>query len=557
MAEAKQTNIDPATLAAVLDALNKGGGTGAISAPQGQENIVIKNDKFDPSQPVSPTNSPIISVASPNAAPKSSTAQPVHFGSDATGYWIVDATAPNGVKMVVPPKTPNADEEMNKALERINRQQEMDEKQANQAAGRGYQSNADYQKMANDAAATGLRADELKNKIREFDLTQGETKRQFDLKQAASDKKAADDLLTAQAGRGLTTAQTSQIQQGVEKTAALLPGELLQQGATLEGTRATTEGTQASTAQTKQSTQIAGAPTVQTPQTGMYTWSRDPKTGVISQTGINPEYVPKTQAEIAARVGQINSVAEAKGREVQGKVGQTINGKLYTADDALNEFNGWYDSNVAPQTGALQAAQQAAQFEQAKQQADMQRQAYNVALGAGTNATNAFTAMQTGRVGPGFEAASAAASKGDFAGLANVPGATSYQAEDITKTAPQAVMDALKYISPTAAAATGSPMPNYQTIDIPGQLNRTKYMQGGTPTALPAPVAAGGGAPAGQTYDWNALFGRVGGGSDLSNPQVGSDVQAQRIQAQVPNQGLWQPQASGMFNIVPDYVYGG
>jgi hypothetical protein len=104
MAEAKQTSLDPGTLDLIRSALASGG-TGAISAPQGQENIVIKNDKFDPQQPISEANSPIITVASPNAAPKPSTAAPTHFGSDTTGYWVVDPTAPNGVRMVVPPQT--------------------------------------------------------------------------------------------------------------------------------------------------------------------------------------------------------------------------------------------------------------------------------------------------------------------------------------------------------------------------------------------------------------------------------------------------------------------
>lgn len=538
MAEAKQTSIDlndPA-VQKILAAMSSGGGTGAISAPQGQENIVIKNDKFDPSQPISDTNQPIISVKSPNAAPKATTTTPI--GSADIGYWLVDPTTKT-VTNVVPPKTPNADEEMKKALDRMDRQQEMTEKQANDVAGRGYMTNAEYATMASKYAGDKLGQDKLAEDIRQFNATQSESRRQFDLKQAASDKKAADDLLTSAANRGLTGAQaaktgveTAGLQQGIEKTAAMLPGELKQQAATLGGTEATTAGTQAATQRTLQQIQQGNAPTVQTPQTGMYTWTRNPNTGEVTQTGINPEFMPKTQAEIAARVGQINNYADAKSKEVQNKVGSIVNGKQYTADDALKEFNSWYDSNVAPQTGALQAAQQAAAFQQAKDEAAMRTSAYNSALGAGTQAINAFAGMQNGRVGPGFEAASQAASSGDFKALGNVPNATTYQAPDLTQTANDAVMNALKYISPTAAQATGTPLPNFQSIDITGNLDRLKYMPGGQPQPLPAaaaPVTAGGGGtgtavvpPAGQTYDWASLFGRLN-----------QDVADQRVQAQV------------------------
>jgi hypothetical protein len=551
MAEAKQTSLDPGTLDLIRSALASGG-TGAISAPQGQENIVIKNDKFDPQQPISEANSPIITVASPNAAPKPSTAAPTHFGSDTTGYWVVDPTAPNGVRMVVPPHTPNADEEMKKALDRVDRQQEMAAKQRNEVATGIYGTDAEVQQIRTSAAKDKLDAATLQQRISEFN-----TQHKYDdQNQKIADDKAASDLQTAVANRAATAASTAgtqastaATQQATDIAGKKLPGELAQQGATLEGTQAATAGTQASTARTQQEIAQGKAPTVQTPQTGMYTWQRDPITGAVTQGGINPEYLPKTQTEIAARVGQINDLANAKSKEVQARVGQIVDGKQYTADDALKEFNSWYDSNVAPQTGALQAAQQAAAFDQAKQQADMQRQAYSTALGAGTQAISAFTASQNDRVGPGWEAANKAASSGDFNALGNVGNAVSYQAPDVSQTANDAVMNALKYISPTAANATGTPLPNFQSIDINSNLDRLKYMPGGQPVPLPqpqpVPVGAGGPPPAaappatGQPFDWSALFGRLG-----------SDVADQRVQAGIG--GQWTPPGgSGYMNAGP------
>jgi len=495
MAESKTTQFTPEQTQAILAAIQTGGGTGAISAPQGQENIVIKNDKFDASQPVSATNSPIITVPSPNAAAKPSTAQPTAYGSADTGWYVLDPSSPNGVKLIVPAHTPNADDEVNKALDRQKNEALRNERQANSDAGNGYITAAELQKLQLDARAQGLSEAQLKQKIYEFDQSQGQQQRQFDKTQAEKEKVDAANigLTTAQtAGQQATTqrtgAETQQIQQNIDVTKAKLPGDLAQQAATLAGTEASTAGQQATTQRTQQQIAQGNAPTVQTTPTGMSIWQRDPNSGAVSAAGINPEFIPKTQAEVAARVGQIQSLMQAKGAEVQGKVGQTIAGKQYTADDALREYNSWYDAQVAPQQQSLQAAQQAAQFQQAKDQTEMQRASYQTALGAGTQAISAFAGMQNGRVGPGFEAASAAASKGDFAGLGAVPNAVTYQAPDLTKTANDAVMDALKYISPTAAAATGTPPPNFQAIDVPGQLNRTRYMPSGMPTP-PVPAA--------------------------------------------------------------------
>lgn len=54
------------------------------------------------------------------------------------------------------------------------------------------------------------------------------------------------------------------------------------------------------------------------------------------------------------------------------------------------------------------------------------------------------------------------------------------------------MMEALKYMSPTAAQATGAPQPNYAGIDVTAGLNQGNYRFGGAPPAPAAPVAPGG-----------------------------------------------------------------
>ncbi|HET6319384.1 MAG TPA: hypothetical protein VFG86_23245, partial [Chloroflexota bacterium] len=99
----------------------------------------------------------------------------------------------------------------------------------------------------------------------------------------------------------------------------------------------------------------------------------------------------------------------------------------------------------------------------------------------------------------------------------------------------QAVMEALKYISPTAAQATGTPMPNYAAVNIPQALNRSTYMPGGgAPVAAPAPVAAGPAPP---------LPGAPGGADWFSQWQArqAADVAQQRQALPIQNPSAWQP----------------
>lgn len=467
-------------------ALANGGGAGSnsVAAPSSQRYVLMKADPktppaADPSLPAAPPG--FQWVQNVNYTPPS-TKQPIEkVGSDEAGWYVYD---PNdkSVTPVLAPHTPNADEEMTKAIDRQTREAERNERQANDAAGNGYVTASELATIQRGVAADKLGQDTLKQRIAEFSQTQ----KNADLKQATDDKVAAQNILQSQATVGQIAANTSQINQNIDVTKAKLPGELTQQAATQAGTEATTAYTDAQTARMKQLMGLDKVPTVQAAPTAnqLYNYQRDPTTGAVTQAGMNPEFQAKTQADIAARVGQIHSLMQQKSAEVQGKVGS--NG--YTADNALQEFNQWYAQNVTPQQAQLQAAQQTAAAEQARQEAATRTAAYTAALGAGTQATNAFTASQAGRVGPGFaEAAkSGAFNKADFD-----PSVFSYQAPDINQTSQQAVMDALKYISPTAAQATGGPMPNYAGMDIAQGLDKTAYLPGGGGAPPPAaPVAA-------------------------------------------------------------------
>jgi len=208
-------------------------------------------------------------------------------------------------------------------------------------------------------------------------------------------------------------------------------------------------------------------------------------------------YVPKTRAEIAARAGQIHSLIQQKGAELQAK----IDSKEITGDQALQQYNAWAAQNVQPQQTALAAAQEEADFARAKEEADQRRQSMTGALAAGTQAREAFTAAAPYRVGEnygqGFEKMLNASLKGSGHGDIDMTGSATWQGPDMMSQSPQqATMEALKYLSPTAAQATGSPQPNYQGVDLsssfaPFQFGTTPPAPAAAPGASPAPTAAG------------------------------------------------------------------
>ena len=459
---------------------------------------------------------------------------------------------PNNYRKILPDNLPNADEEMKKALDRIDRQQEMTEKQNNFAAGRGYMTNSEYATMASKYAGDKLGQDKLAEDIRQYNATYAEGKRQFDIKQAASDKQDADKLLTSAAGRALTGAQTAgQIattagtEATTERTKAMLPGELAQQGATLASTQETIKTAQ-------QARQVQAAPTIQGGLSNNVITTVNPLTGQVDQSQMNLAYQPKTQAEIAARTGQIHSLMQQKSDQVQAKVGQMIGGKEYTPEQAHQEFNAWYAQQIQPQIGALEAAQDEAAFARGKDQAAMRTAAFTAANAASTSATNAFNALKAANPvddPAAYNQAVEALSKGKMP--ANLAAATTWKGPDPVAAAQQATMNALRYIDPTAAAATGTPPPNYQNMDIRA-MTRNPYAAPGVPAGpamggAPAPAAA---APT-QAFPPGAQPAPVGPGAaqspewwDAVMNRTRADQADQRIQAAA----MPMPTPPGMYN---------
>src|SRR5215471_19750419 len=403
------------------------------------------------------------------------------------GTWYPnDVNNPGGgYHMIVPAGVKNEDEEITKAVDRQVKEGDRNARQRNLDANGFYGTDTEYANFIHQAQADKLNQADLQEKIRQFNV-----QHQYDDQQEKrADDKAASDLLTAATGRAATQASTAatqattaQTQQNIDIARQKLPGELTQQQATLAAT-------QASTAKTLQDIQQgkAPAPVQATLGTGYGQYaSIDPSTGQVTFNQ-NPNFQAKTQADVAARVGQIQALMTQKGQEAQAKVGQMVNGKLYTAEDALRDFNSWHDQNVAPQQAQLQAAQEEAQFTRAKDEASMRQQAYQTALGAGTqqvSAINARTNMNP--VGAGYADVMDLARQGKMPTGQQMASAFTYQAQDPTQVAQQATQDAYKAL--LGGGPGGGAPPNPQAIDIAGMLNRTNY--GGPQAAPPAPAPA-------------------------------------------------------------------
>lgn len=435
-------------------------------------------------------------AASSTRAPVKDTA----LGDDKTGWYLPvgppDANGKPTYQLVVPAGTPNADDEISKAIKRQNDEAERNERTMNQAAGRGYMTNTEYAKIANDAATRGQSAADLTEKIRQFDATQGENQRQFDITAKQKDAVDAANILKTTADTGLATANTGLATANTASVASATDIARAKSGPEIAEIQARTDLTEAQKAKAIQDLALAKVPT--TVQTTLGNTSANyaqvnPTTGQVSFTA-NPNYQPTTQAQIAARVGQLQSLMQQKGQEVQGKVGQTVDGKVYTAEDALSDFNAWHTQNIAPEQTSLQAAQNDAMFQRAKDDAALRQGAMTSALGAGTQNINAFNAnVAANPVGAGYADVMDQVRQGKMPTGQQMKDAFTYQAANPMQTSQQATMDALKYIDPRVAAANGMPIPNPQGIDVAGMLNRTNYA--GPPGMAPAPPAAAQAAP--------------------------------------------------------------
>lgn len=412
------------------------------------------------------------------------------------GVWYPDDinNPGGGYHQILPPGVKNEDDEIKKAVDRQVAEGDRNARQRNEATTGIYGTDTEVAQIQNQAATQKLNQAELNEKIRQFN----EQRKYADQEEKRAADKAASDLQTAATGREATQASTAGTRattaattQTTEQAAQKFPGELKQQAATLEAT-------QASTAQTKQATQIAGAPTLQGGLTNPYLTTVNPLTGAVDQSQMNRAYQPKTQAEIAARVGQIQELMTRKGQEVQGKVG--TNG--YTAEDALKEFNQWYAQNVTPQQDSLQAAQEEAQFQRGQAQAATRQAAQQTALGAGTQQVSAFNAMVGANpVGPGYAEVMDQVRQGKIPTGEQMKSAFTYQAPNPMDAARQGTMEALKYIDPTAAAATGAPPPNLPGIDIQKAFAPSQYMPGAGGPMAPMPPAPAAPAAPGRITD--------------------------------------------------------
>jgi hypothetical protein len=241
----------------------------------------------------------------------------------------------------------------------------------------------------------------------------------------------------------------------------------------------------------------------------------------------------------AIRYRQLSAQANDKFQELQGKLSPS-----YTPEMAQKDMDLWWSANIDP-------AQKQIQIDQQKQQVDLQnkiveqnRSNYATGISAGSGAVAAFTAGQEGRVGPNYGAMMQAIGQGKTSGP-EFDNATTFEGPDPNELYKQSMQDALKAISPTAAAASGAPMPAYGQANPTDALNRTQYnfgapaqpIQGGMgqrdemqappiqanpgdvmqapPGMLPPPPGAVGRPP----FDWMALFNRLGN-ADVRQAQV-------------------------------------
>jgi hypothetical protein len=202
----------------------------------------------------------------------------------------------------------------------------------------------------------------------------------------------------------------------------------------------------------------------------------------------NLAFQPKTQFDVATRVGQLQSMAQQQ----RDLLAAQISSGTITQDQANTQFERWWQQNVQPQQEAL--GQATTQIAREQERLDMARReaAVTAAQGAGTQAISAFQAEAPYLAGAGYGGAMATALNALGQGR-EVPEGT-FRPEMFTappvnlqQQARDATMEALKLISPTAAAATGTPLPQLGGLDIGAMLNQTAYGStqpqawGGTP----------------------------------------------------------------------------
>jgi len=268
----------------------------------------------------------------------------------------------------------------------------------------------------------------------------------------------------------------------------------------------------------------------------------------------SPNYQPTTAAQVAERVAQWQQQMRAKSAELQAKVGPSYSPEQYASD-----FKAWYDQTIEPQKAYLNAAQQQIDIERQQKAEETRRASMATAQAAGTQAINAYTASGLSRVGPRAGEVASQVMQGKPLDQVNLQGAAFFSggSDYLRNMAEQATMNALKNISPTAAAATGAPPPAYGSVDVNQALGQQNYAYPGAtppPPAAPPPVPAlAAGPPAGP--------------GPLAPPGVAGTNLDPNLQGRVPPgypgitwpvpQSWQQPAPNFGAPRLPNYVYGG
>jgi len=545
-------------------------GEPATRQPTGRYTVTIADGKghtrpvfVEAAQIEGPTGNVI--TWNPSGEQKATDLAPAQKGAggtfkDAAGnVWVEDPTAPGGYRIQAP-ATSNPDEDVITAVKRQNAEADRNERTANAAAGKGYMTNAEVAAIEQRGRQLGQTDQQIALEKAKFD----QQKRQED---ALLGGKVAQQQATVEgtlATTSLTQAQAQAAIQAAQIASAKLPGELKQQ-------LLNSGYTQAQIDQIEQNMRMAAAPApMAAPATDQpYRVTRDPLTGAQTYE-LNPGYVPKTTTDVAARVGQLQSAAQA----MRDKLSAQVQSGALTQDKAAQQFDQWWGQNVEGQKLALQTAQQQITQDQAQKQAEQARADYQTAMGAGTQAIQAYQATLPYRVGPNFDQAinqlTGAFAAGKMPGNLNFQGAFTYQLPDLNQLAQNATAAALQHISPTASQmATGQPNPSLnqqiQQIDVNSLLNRGNYQFAGGPgPAMPGGGAAGPAAipaPAGRAPFTGLAPSLPAGPTGAATNQVpGANYGYSYNTAQL-NGPMWpnpQPLPAGTvvsYSNVPSYVY--
>jgi hypothetical protein len=196
----------------------------------------------------------------------------------------------------------------------------------------------------------------------------------------------------------------------------------------------------------------------------------------------NPNYQPKTLADVTSTVGRLNQQMQAKSAELSKKI---ADGSL-SNEQANAEWESWYAQNIESQRGTLETIQRQAAVEERRKEEEARRANLTAAQAAGLQASNIAQAERKNMVGPGWAAAQNAimnafqTGKG-IQGNVDWAAATRYTAPTLSSVAERATAQYLQGISPTAAGILGG-QPNMlqQPLDIATALSGSRYRPAGT-----------------------------------------------------------------------------